>query len=78
MIGLSGIGVLPSNGGSTSIGGTPNASDAFTAQLDFTYFVTPNIALNLIAATPSTMSRSAMSRAPGPSISATPASCRRR
>jgi outer membrane protein len=51
MIGLSGIGVLPTNGGSTSIGGTPNANDAFTAQLDFTYFFTPNIAANLIAAT---------------------------
>jgi outer membrane protein len=51
MIGLSGIGVLPSNGGSTSIGGTPHAGDAFTAQLDFTYFFTPNVAMNLIAAT---------------------------
>jgi outer membrane protein len=51
MIGLSGIGVLPTNGGNTSIGGTPNASDAFTAQLDFTYFFTPNFAVNLIAAT---------------------------
>ncbi len=51
MIGLSGIGVLPTNGGSTTIGGTPNANDAFTAQLDFTYFFTPNIAVNLIAAT---------------------------
>lgn len=51
MIGLSAIGVLPTNGGSTSIGGTPHANDAFTAQLDFTYFFTPNISLNLIAAT---------------------------
>ncbi|WP_237215001.1 OmpW/AlkL family protein [Falsiroseomonas oryziterrae] len=51
LIGLSGIGVLPTNGGNTSIGGTPNANDAFTAQLDFTYFFNPNVSLNLIAAT---------------------------
>ena len=50
-IGASVIGVLPSNDGSTSIGGTPHASDAYTPQLDFTYFLTNNIALNLIAAT---------------------------
>lgn len=51
MIGLSGIGVLPTNGGNTSIGGSPNANDAYTAQLDVTFFVTPHLALNLIAAT---------------------------
>ena len=33
------------------IGGTPDASNSATAQLDLTYFVTPNFALNLIAAT---------------------------
>lgn len=52
MIGASVIGVLPSNGGSVdTIGGTPHASNSFTGQLDFTYFVTNNISLNLIAAT---------------------------
>jgi outer membrane protein len=50
-LGLSVIGVLPSNGGSTTIGGTPEASDSYTGQLDFTYFLTPNFSLNLIAAT---------------------------
>lgn len=52
MIGASVIGVLPTNGGSVDvIGGSPHASNSFTGQLDFTYFFTPNIALNLIAAT---------------------------
>jgi outer membrane protein len=51
MIGLSMIGVLPTNGGSTTIGGTPHANDAITGQLDFTYLFTPNFAVNLIAAT---------------------------
>jgi outer membrane protein len=45
------IGVLPSNGGNTSIGGEPQASDSYTLQLDLSYFFTPNIALNIIAAT---------------------------
>jgi len=52
MIGLSVIGVLPMDSGSVDlIGGTPRASDAWTGQLDFTYFLTPNLSLNLIAAT---------------------------
>lgn len=51
LIGLGAIGVLPNNGGSTSIGGTPEASNAATAQLDFTYFLSPMLSLNLIAAT---------------------------
>lgn len=51
VIGLGGIGVLPSNGGNTSIGGKPEASNSGTAQLDFTYFFVPQVALNLIAAT---------------------------
>lgn len=52
MIGFGVIGVLPRDSGSVDlIGGTPSASFAATPQLDFTYFVTPNIALNLIAAT---------------------------
>ncbi|MBW8268074.1 outer membrane beta-barrel protein [Caldovatus sp. SYSU G05006] len=52
VLGLGVIGVLPESGGSVAaIGGTPEASDSATAQLDLTYFLTPNIALNLIAAT---------------------------
>lgn len=52
MIGASVIGVLPMSGGSVdAIGGTPHASDAWTGQLDLTYFVTQNFSLNLIAAT---------------------------
>jgi outer membrane protein len=44
--------VLPQNGGSVPvIGGRPEASNSATAQLDLTYFATPYIALNLIAAT---------------------------
>jgi outer membrane protein len=51
VIGASVIGVLPVDGGSTTIGGTPRASDAITPQLDFTYYLSPNFSLNLIAAT---------------------------
>jgi outer membrane protein len=53
MIGASVIGVVPMNdGGSVSaIGGEPHASNAVTGQLDFTYFFTPNVSVNLIAAT---------------------------
>jgi outer membrane protein len=51
VVGLGAIGVLPSNGGNTSIGGKPEASNSGTAQLDFTYFMLPQVALNLIAAT---------------------------
>lgn len=45
------IGVIPSNGGNTSIGGTPHASATATPQLDLSYFLTPNFAVNVIAAT---------------------------
>jgi outer membrane protein len=52
VIGFGAVGVLPTNGGSVSlIGGTPNASNAASPLLDGTYFFTPSIALNLIAAT---------------------------
>lgn len=52
MIGFGVIGVLPRDSGNVDlIGGTPSASFAVTPQLDFTYFFTPNIAVNLIAAT---------------------------
>jgi len=52
VVGLGAIGVLPTNGGNVSvIGGQPTASNSASPQLDFTYFLRPNIALNLIAAT---------------------------
>lgn len=51
VLGAGVIGVLPSNGGSTSIGGTPHASSTATPQLDLTYFLSPNFAVNVIAAT---------------------------
>jgi outer membrane protein len=52
MIGFGAVGVLPTNGGNVSlIGGSPQASNAASPLLDGTYFFTPNIALNLIAAT---------------------------
>lgn len=52
MIGLSVIGVVPNDGGHVDvIGGTPTVSNAVTGQLDFTYFFTPNLSANLIAAT---------------------------
>jgi outer membrane protein len=52
VVGLGLIGVLPANGGNVGlIGGTPHASNAVTPQLDVSYFLLPNVALNLIAAT---------------------------
>jgi len=49
---LRGIGVLPnSDGGSTTIGGTPIADDAVVPEFDITYFFTENIAMELILAT---------------------------
>jgi outer membrane protein len=45
------IGVLPTIGGNTSIGGTPHASATATPQLDLSYYFTPNFAVNVIAAT---------------------------
>lgn len=52
IVGLGAVGVLPTNGGNVSlIGGRPTASDSASPLLDFTYFLTPNVALNLIAAT---------------------------
>lgn len=46
-----GIGVLPDGGGNTTIGGSPEPDDAFVPEVDFTYFMTQNWALELIAAT---------------------------
>ena len=51
VVGLGIIGVIPTNGGSTTIGGTPHADSSATPQLDLTYFLTPNFAVNVIAAT---------------------------
>lgn len=52
MVGFGAVGVLPTNGGSVQgIGGTPEASNSASPLLDFTYFFTPNIAFNVIAAT---------------------------
>jgi outer membrane protein len=45
------IGVFPRSAGSTTIGGTPHASATATPQLDLTYFLSPNFAVNVIAAT---------------------------
>ncbi|MBI0433799.1 OmpW family protein [Roseomonas sp. KE0001] len=52
VLGFGVIGVLPEKGGRVdAIGGKPQASDTATPQLDFTYFATPHLSLNLIAAT---------------------------
>lgn len=52
LVGLSVIGVLPQSGGNVDvIGGTPSASDSWTGQLDFTYYLMPMLSRNLIAAT---------------------------
>ncbi len=46
-----GIGVLPDGGGNTTIGGSPDADNAFVPEVDFTYFLTEHIAAELIVAT---------------------------
>jgi outer membrane protein len=52
VLGFSAIGVLPQKGGHVeAVGGKPEASDTLTPQLDLTWFATPNLSLNLIAAT---------------------------
>lgn len=52
MVGFGAVGVLPTNGGTVGlIGGSPNASNSASPLLDGTYFFTPNLAINLIAAT---------------------------
>lgn len=53
VVGLGAIGVLPENqrGSVDLIGGKVRASNSATAQIDFSYFLNPNIALNLIVAT---------------------------
>jgi outer membrane protein len=52
VLGFGFIGVLPESGGRVdAIGGKPSASNSFSPQLDLTWFATPNLSLNLIAAT---------------------------
>lgn len=52
MLRLRGIGVLPDESSTVSvIGGKVSADDSYVPELDLTYFVTDNIALELIAAT---------------------------
>lgn len=51
VVGFSALGAFPEAGGSTTIGGKPAVGSAVTPELDVSYFLTPNIALNLIAAT---------------------------
>jgi outer membrane protein len=51
VLGAGVIGVFPRSSGSTTIGGTPHASATATPQLDLTYFLSPNFAVNVIAAT---------------------------
>jgi len=46
-----GIGVLPDSGGHTTIGGEPDADNAYVPEIDFTYFLTENVAAELILAT---------------------------
>lgn len=46
-----GIGVLPDDGGHTTINGSPTADDAFVPEVDFTYFFTEHVAAELIVAT---------------------------
>ena len=48
---LRGIGVIPSDGGTTTIGGMPDAENAVVPEFDISYFITRNIALELILAT---------------------------
>jgi outer membrane protein len=52
VLGLGVIGVLPTGGGSVgTIGGKPEVSDSASPQLDLSYFMSPHLSLNLIAAT---------------------------
>lgn len=45
------IGVLPDDGGHTTINGSPEADSAVVPEVDFTYFLTENWAAELIVAT---------------------------
>lgn len=46
-----GIGVIPTDGGHTTIGGKPDAQNAFVPEFDISYFFTDHIAAELILAT---------------------------
>lgn len=50
MIRARALGVVPDESGRVSNGDTPNVDNSFVPELDFTYFFTPNIAAELIAA----------------------------
>ncbi len=45
------LGVIPQNNGSTSLGGHPTGTKDLIPELDVSYFITDNIALELIAGT---------------------------
>jgi outer membrane protein len=45
------LGVLPDDDSSVNIGGEADVGDAITPEVDVTYFFTPNISAELIAAT---------------------------
>ena len=48
-----GVAFLTDTSGTTDVlGGSARTSDAYIPELDFTYFITKNIALELILATP--------------------------
>lgn len=52
MVRVRGIAVAPDESGSTDVlGGKIKVSTAYAPEIDFTYFITPNIAAELIAAT---------------------------
>jgi outer membrane protein len=51
VLGAGVIGVFPRSAGNTSIGGTPDPTNTATPQLDLSWFLTPNFAVNVIAAT---------------------------
>lgn len=52
VVGFGLIGVMPQSGGRVdAIGGKPDAGATVTPQLDVTYFFTPHLSVNLIAAT---------------------------
>lgn len=51
LVRLRGIGVIPDESGTTTIGGDIDIGDAYAPELDFTYFFTKNIAAELILAT---------------------------
>ncbi|MBO1073859.1 OmpW/AlkL family protein [Roseomonas marmotae] len=52
VLGFSAIGVLPEKGGRVdAIGGKPDAGNSYVPQLDLTWFASPYMSLNLIAAT---------------------------